>query len=125
MINDAAEDMTPTTDTNGLGHCDTAMGVGVAAIVAGDLLLAVAGIGFGVAFLGVVVALIVAGDLLLSGACERRCARAPRRQADQRAQHQSAATRPYLTDRIQPLPPSTKNSKTFSDLAATSYGSEG
>jgi hypothetical protein len=38
-------------------------------------------------------------------------------------QHQSAATRPHLTDRIQPLPPSTKSPKTFSDRrAATSYG---
>jgi len=40
-------------------------------------------------------------------------------------QHRSAATRPNLADRIQPSTTSTKSGKTFSDPAATSYGSEG
>jgi hypothetical protein len=39
-------------------------------------------------------------------------------------QHQSAAAVAPLTDRYQPLPPSTKSEKTFSDFAATVYGSD-
>jgi hypothetical protein len=51
-------------------------------------------------------------DISLAGATR------PGQQADQRVQHQSATTRPHLTDRIQPLPASTKGLKTFSDRTA-------
>jgi hypothetical protein len=40
-------------------------------------------------------------------------------------QHRSAAATAHLTDRHQPLPSSTKSGETFSDHAATVYGSEG
>jgi len=49
----------------------------------------------------------------------------PRRRTDQRVQRRSAAATARLTDRHQPLPPSTKSGKTFSDPAATSYGTVG
>jgi len=38
-------------------------------------------------------------------------------------QHQSAAARPPIADRTRPLEPSSTPQKTFSDPAATSYGS--
>src|SRR5205823_5618333 len=54
-----------------------------------------------------------------------RHAKRPRRRTGQRVQHRIAAATTHLTDRHQPLPPSTKSGKTFSDPAATSYGPEG
>jgi hypothetical protein len=43
----------------------------------------------------------------------------------EQVQHKSAATTAHLTDRLEPLPTSTRCAKTFSDHAATSYGLDG
>jgi hypothetical protein len=51
--------------------------------------------------------------------------RETRLRAAQRMQHRSVATRTHLAHRIQPSTPSTMSAKTFSDPAATSYGSDG